>query len=77
VAKVRPKKADADFRIMAHWQMVDKSEWMDKLKDRYFEDDAVELVGQSPGPVVVGLAHLQRWNLTVHPFSGLVPDDST
>ena len=33
--------------------------------------DVVEPISAEGGPVLAGLANLQRWGLVVHPFDGL------
>ena len=76
ISRVTSKKTNPDSSKLKHWARSDRSPlWLTspEMLEKMYQSSVVEPIVSNPGPILIGLSNLQRWNLLVHPADGLIP----
>lgn len=76
IVRVSPKQMNPDPSNLRHWSRPNTSpSWMSapEMVEKMYNYFVVEPIAANPGPTLIGLSNMQRWNLSIHPMDGLIP----
>ena len=76
ISRVTARETNPDTSNLKYWARSDSSPpWLTspEMLEKMYQSSMVEPIASSPGPNLIDLSNLQRWNLLVHHAAGLIP----